>query len=98
MDVLTDDTVTILTETGDIKSSVPVLDTASLLTNITNSFKERKGSVRVVVVPGSNASDELVVDFKVDPVTQLEIPQTPEVDQDQQDDIIVDVYRFSHFP
>ncbi|KAJ5628622.1 Nucleic acid-bindingOB-fold [Penicillium lividum] len=98
MDVLTDGTVTVLTETAEIKSSVPVLDTASLLKDITNSFKESKGSVRVVVVPGSNASDELVVDFKVDPVTQLEIPQTPGGGQDEQDNIIVDVYRFSHSP
>ncbi|KAI1827750.1 hypothetical protein F4861DRAFT_549897 [Xylaria intraflava] len=56
-------TVTAMTESGDVKTGLPVVDQSGLFPRLTSAFNEGHGSVRVLVL--SDNGNELVVDVKV---------------------------------
>ncbi|KAI1006640.1 hypothetical protein K3495_g1574 [Podosphaera aphanis] len=60
---LQDGTVVAMTETGDVKQAVPVIDQSGLWSRLSDAFKAGRGSVRVLVI--SDAGRELAVDMKV---------------------------------
>lgn len=63
LDIRDDGRVVAMTETGDIKQGLPVLDQSSLLERLTASFNDGRGSVRVLVI--NDEGRELAVDYKV---------------------------------
>ncbi|KAH7062249.1 translation protein SH3-like domain-containing protein [Macrophomina phaseolina] len=63
LDIREDGRVVCMTETGDIKQGLPVLDQSGLLKKITDSFDNGRGSIRVLVI--NDSGNELVVDYKV---------------------------------
>ncbi|EME84734.1 uncharacterized protein MYCFIDRAFT_152946 [Pseudocercospora fijiensis CIRAD86] len=63
LDIRDDGHVVAMTETGDVKQGLPVLDQSSLLQRLTESFNNGRGSVRVLVI--SDEGRELAVDYKV---------------------------------
>ncbi|CZT23982.1 related to Woronin body major protein [Ramularia collo-cygni] len=63
LDIREDGRVVAMTETGDVKQGLPVLDQSSLLNRLTDSFNNGRGSVRVLVI--SDEGRELAVDYKV---------------------------------
>ncbi|RYP62743.1 hypothetical protein DL771_009588 [Monosporascus sp. 5C6A] len=60
---LSDGTVTCMTETGEVKVGLPVLDQSNLWERISRAFNSGRGSVRVLVL--SDQGRELAVDVKV---------------------------------
>lgn len=60
---LHDCTVVAMTETGDVKQSIPVLDQSGLLKRLKDAFETGRGSVRVLVI--SDGGREMAVDMKV---------------------------------
>jgi translation elongation factor P/translation initiation factor 5A len=60
---LQDGTVVAMTETGDVKQNLPVIDQSNLWSRLQNSFDSGRGSVRVLVV--NDHGRELAVDLKV---------------------------------
>ena len=52
-----------MTETGDVKQAIPVIDQSSLWSRLTEAFESGRGSVRVQVL--NDHGRELAVDFKV---------------------------------
>ncbi|KAK2008319.1 hypothetical protein LZ32DRAFT_540208, partial [Colletotrichum eremochloae] len=60
---LSDGHVTAMTETGDIKQGLPVIDQSNLWTRLNNAFESGRGSVRALVL--NDNGRELVVDVKV---------------------------------
>lgn len=52
-----------MTETGDVKQSLPVIEQSNLWARLQNAFESGRGSVRVLVV--SDRGRELAVDMKV---------------------------------
>ncbi|KAK5109879.1 hypothetical protein LTR62_006486 [Meristemomyces frigidus] len=63
LDIRDDGRVVAMTETGDVKQGLRVLDQSSLLGRLTESFNNGRGSVRVLVI--SDEGRELAVDYKV---------------------------------
>ncbi|KAF2154947.1 hypothetical protein K461DRAFT_291845 [Myriangium duriaei CBS 260.36] len=63
LDIRDDGRVVAMTETGDVKQGLPVLDQSSLLGRIEEAFAHGRGSVRVLVL--SDEGRELAVDYKV---------------------------------
>ena len=63
LDIRADGRVVAMTETGDVKQGLPVLDQSSLLRKIEDAFANGRGSVRVLVL--SDEGRELAVDYKV---------------------------------
>ncbi|EME45501.1 hypothetical protein DOTSEDRAFT_71272 [Dothistroma septosporum NZE10] len=63
LDIRDDGRVVAMTETGDVKQGLPVLDQSSLLARLQDSFNNGRGSVRVLVI--SDEGRELAVDYKV---------------------------------
>ena len=63
LDIRDDGNVVAMTETGDVKQGLPVLDQSSLLARLTESFNDGRGSVRVLVI--NDEGRELAVDYKV---------------------------------
>lgn len=63
LDIRDDGRVVAMTETGDVKQGLPVLDQSSLLNRLTDSFNNGRGSVRVLVI--NDEGRELAVDYKV---------------------------------
>lgn len=55
--------VVAMTETGDVKQSLPVLDQSNLWSRLTEAFESGRGSVRALVI--NDYGRELVVDMKV---------------------------------
>ncbi|KAI6250687.1 Woronin body major protein [Erysiphe necator] len=55
--------VVAMTETGDVKQSIPILDQSGLLKRLTEAFETGRGSVRVLVI--SDGGRELAVDMKI---------------------------------
>lgn len=55
--------VVAMTETGDVKQSIPVIDQSGLLKRLTEAFETGRGSVRVMVI--SDGGRELAVDMKI---------------------------------
>jgi len=60
---LQDGSVVAMTETGDVKQSIPVIDQSNLWSRLTDAFSSGRGSVRVLVI--NDHGRELVVDYKV---------------------------------
>lgn len=52
-----------MTETGDVKQALPVLDQSNLWTRLKDAFEGGRGSVRVMVV--QDGPREIAVDLKV---------------------------------
>lgn len=63
LDIRDDGCVVAMTESGDVKQGLPVLDQSNLLQRLTDSFANGRGSVRVLVI--SDEGRELAVDYKV---------------------------------
>ncbi|KAK3676954.1 hypothetical protein LTR78_003159 [Recurvomyces mirabilis] len=63
LDIRDDGRVVAMTETGDVKQGLRVLDQSSLLGRLTESFNNGRGSVRVLVI--NDEGRELAVDYKV---------------------------------
>ncbi|KIW00532.1 woronin body major protein, variant [Verruconis gallopava] len=63
LDIRDDGRVVAMTEGGDVKQGIPVLDQSNLLERITESFDSGRGAIRVLVI--NDAGRELVVDYKV---------------------------------
>ncbi|TVY16353.1 Woronin body major protein [Lachnellula arida] len=59
---LQDGTVVAMTETGDVKQSLPVIDQSNLWARLSEAFETGRGSVRVQVI--SDHGRELAVDMK----------------------------------
>ncbi|KAG4433220.1 hypothetical protein IFR05_011302 [Cadophora sp. M221] len=59
---LQDGSVVAMTETGDVKQNLPVIDQSSLWSRLTEAFETGRGSVRVLVI--SDQGRELAVDMK----------------------------------
>jgi len=60
---LQDGTVVAMTETGDVKQNLPVIDQSNLWSRLVEAFETGRGSVRVLVI--SDHGRELAVDLKV---------------------------------
>jgi translation elongation factor P/translation initiation factor 5A len=60
---LQEGTVVAMTETGDVKQAVPVIDQSNLWSRLSEAFETGRGSVRVLVI--SDHGRELAVDMKV---------------------------------
>ncbi|GKT62227.1 woronin body major protein [Colletotrichum tofieldiae] len=60
---LADGHVTAMTETGDVKQGLPVIDQSNLWSRLNNAFESGRGSVRVLVL--NDNGRELAVDVKV---------------------------------
>ncbi|KAI1124209.1 hypothetical protein F5Y10DRAFT_280357 [Nemania abortiva] len=56
-------TVTAMTESGDVKTGLPVIDQSGLFSRLSSAFHKGHGSVRVLVL--NDHGNELVVDVKV---------------------------------
>ncbi|KAI0453314.1 hypothetical protein F5B21DRAFT_525850 [Xylaria acuta] len=55
--------VTAMTESGDVKTGLPVIDQSGLYSRLSSAFHKGNGSVRVLVL--NDGGNELVVDVKV---------------------------------
>lgn len=58
-----DGSIVAMTETGDVKQNLPVIDQSSLWSRLQKSFESGRGSVRVLVVTDNGR--EMAVDMKV---------------------------------
>ncbi|KAI9832985.1 MAG: hypothetical protein M1826_000764 [Phylliscum demangeonii] len=63
LDIRDDGRVVAMTETGDVKQGLAVIDQGGLWKKLNNVFADGRGSVRVLVI--SDGSRELAVDYKV---------------------------------
>jgi hypothetical protein len=63
LDIREDGRVVAMTETGDVKQGLPVLDQSNLLKRLTESFDNGRGSVRILVI--NDDGMEMAVDYKV---------------------------------
>ncbi|KAJ5908174.1 hypothetical protein N7495_000856 [Penicillium taxi] len=63
LDLRDDGRLVAMTETGDVKQSLPVITQGSLFKRIGDAFADGRGSVRALVI--NDGGRELVVDFKV---------------------------------
>lgn len=52
-----------MTETGDVKQGLPVVDQGGLYSKISRAFDDGRGSVRALVI--NDGGRELIVDYKV---------------------------------
>ncbi|CAG8975449.1 hypothetical protein HYALB_00004763 [Hymenoscyphus albidus] len=60
---LQDGTVVAMTETGDVKQAIPVIDQSKLWQRLKDAFDSGRGSVRVMIL--ADHGSELAVDMKV---------------------------------
>ncbi|MCJ1405045.1 hypothetical protein MMC11_008271 [Xylographa trunciseda] len=63
LDIREDGRVVAMTETGDVKQGLPVIDQDGLLSRLSESFENGRGSVRVLVI--NDGGRELAIDYKV---------------------------------
>jgi hypothetical protein len=63
LDIREDGRVVAMTESGDVKQGLPVLDQSGLSGRLSESFDNGRGSVRVLVISDDGA--EMAVDYKV---------------------------------
>lgn len=63
LDMREDGRVVAMTETGDVKQGLPVIDQGGLWSRLNDSFANGRGSVRVMVI--NDGGRELAVDYKV---------------------------------
>lgn len=62
LDVRNDGSVVAMSETGDIKQGLPVIDQSQVFERLSDAFDSGRGSVRVLVI--NDAGRELAVDYK----------------------------------
>ncbi|KAL2013675.1 hypothetical protein VTN00DRAFT_1200 [Thermoascus crustaceus] len=63
LDIRDDGHVVAMTESGDVKQGLPVVNQGNLFQRISDAFNEGRGSVRALVI--NDGGRELVVDYKV---------------------------------
>lgn len=63
LDMRDDGRVVAMTESGDVKQGLPVIDQGGLWSKIDRAFGDGRGSVRALVI--NDGGRELVVDYKV---------------------------------
>lgn len=63
LDIRDDGQIVAMTETGDIKQGIRVVDQGGLLGKIQRAFNDSRGSVRVLVI--NDGGRELIVDLKI---------------------------------
>jgi len=63
LDINESGSIVAITETGDVKQSLRVLDQSELLSRIRAAFDNGRGSIRVLVL--TDEGRELIVDYKV---------------------------------
>ena len=63
LDIREDGRVVAMTEGGDVKQGLPVLDQSGLIGRLTESFDNGRGSVRILVINDDGL--EMAVDYKV---------------------------------
>ncbi|XP_014560942.1 hypothetical protein COCVIDRAFT_87911 [Bipolaris victoriae FI3] len=63
LDIREDGRVVVMTEGGDVKQGLPVLDQEGLSSRLIESFDSGKGTVRAIIVRDNDM--ELIVDYKV---------------------------------
>ena len=63
LDIRDDGRVVAMTETGDVRQGLPVIDQDSLWSKLNDAFSDGRGSVRVMVI--NDGGRELAVDYKV---------------------------------
>ena len=63
LDIRDDGRVVAMTETGDVKQGLPVIDQGGLWNRLNDSFADGRGSVRIMVI--NDGGRELAVDYKV---------------------------------
>ena len=63
LDIREDGRVVAMTETGDVKQGLPVLDQSGLSKRLADSFDNGRGSVRILVINDDGL--EMAVDYKV---------------------------------
>jgi hypothetical protein len=63
LDIREDGRVVAMTESGDVKQGLPVLDQSGLISRLTESFDNGRGSVRILVIDDDGM--EMAVDYKV---------------------------------
>ena len=63
LDIRDDGRIVCMTETGDVKQGLPVIDNNNLFAKIERSFGDGRGSVRALVI--NDGGRELIVDYKV---------------------------------
>lgn len=65
LDIREDGALIAMSETGNVKHGIPVLEQGELLQRINDAFVEGKGAVRALVVGEGHGHRELCVDYKV---------------------------------
>ena len=63
LDIRDDGRIVAMTETGNVKQGLPVIDQGGLWSRLSDSFANGRGSVRALVI--NDGGRELVVDYKV---------------------------------
>lgn len=63
LDIRDDGLIVAMTEGGDVKQGIPVVDQGGLLERITRAYNDGRGSVRVLVI--NHGGRELIVDLKI---------------------------------
>lgn len=63
LDINDDGRLTAMTETGDVRSGLPVIEQGGLYGKISDAFAEGRGSVRALVI--NDGGRELVVDYRI---------------------------------
>jgi translation elongation factor P/translation initiation factor 5A len=63
LDIRDDGRVVAMTDTGDIKQGLPLIDQSNLLDRLSDAFDNGRGSIRVLVI--NDGGRELGVDFRV---------------------------------
>lgn len=63
LDIRDDGLIVAMTETGDVKQGIPVVDQGNLLEKIERAYNQGHGSVRVLVI--NEGGRELIVDLKM---------------------------------
>ncbi|KAF2134996.1 hypothetical protein P153DRAFT_392284 [Dothidotthia symphoricarpi CBS 119687] len=63
LDIREDGRVVAMTESGDVKQGLPILDQSGLSTRLAESFDSGRGSVRILVIADDGL--EMAVDYKV---------------------------------
>lgn len=63
LDIRDDGHIVAMTESGDVKQGLPVVNQGNLFQRISDAFNEGRGSVRALVI--NDGGRELVVDYKV---------------------------------
>jgi hypothetical protein len=69
IDIAEDGRVVAMTETGDVKTGLRVVDQSGLFDRLSDAFENGRGAARVLVV--QDRGEELVVDFRVAPGGRL---------------------------